>query len=122
MAFRQYPVKEVMSIHDGDTLTVHLDLGLDQCHIINLRLLGVFAAELRTPGGPAAQKFVADWFANHKGALSVYTVKTPRGHEASTLGRWVGDVHEDTSGDSLCVAAMAWLAEHPESAGGTGAP
>lgn len=122
MSFRQYPVLSVTDVHDGDTLTVHLDLGLDECHTISLRLLGVFAAELSKPGGPAAKAFVQGWFVTHPGALSVYTAKTARGHEASTLGRWVGDVHHDLSGDSLCVAVMAWLAEHPESAGGTGAP
>lgn len=120
MAFRQYPVQMVTDVHDGDTLTVHLDMGLDECHTIDVRLLGVFAAELRSPGGPAAKAFVGKWLADHPGALSVYTAKTAHGHEAKTLGRWVGDVHHDLTGDSLCVAVMAWLAEHPESAGGTG--
>lgn len=121
MAFREYHVKQIIDVHDGDTLTVHVDLGLDQCHTINLRLLGVFAAELRTSGGPAARGFVVDWFGSHVGALTVYTAKTAKGHEASTLGRWVGDIHHDVTGESLCLAAMAWLAEHPASAGGTGA-
>lgn len=121
MAYRDYQVKEIVDVHDGDTLTVHLDLGVDECHTIRLRLLGVFATELRTPGGSAARDFVTNWFATHAGALTVYTAKTAKGHEASTLGRWVGDVHHDLSGDSLCLAAMAWLAEHPASAGGTGA-
>lgn len=120
MSFRDYPVQQVTDVHDGDTLSVHLDLGVDECHTIKLRLLGVFAAELGAPGGLDAKRFVVDWFTAHPGACTVYTAKTARGHEASTLGRWVGDVHHDVTGESLCVAAMAWLAEHPASAGGTG--
>lgn len=122
MAFRDYRVREIVDVHDGDTVTVHLDLGLDECHLIRLRLLGVFAAELSKPGGTAARDFVTGWLATHPGGLTVYTAKTAKGHEASTLGRWVGDVHHDPSGDSLCVAAMAWLVDHPESAGGIGVP
>lgn len=125
MSFRNYRVKQIVDTHDGDTITVHLDLGLDECHTIHLRLLGVFAAELHTPGGPAAQQFVKGWLdgsllLGH--SLTCWTYLSARGNEQSTLGRWVGDIHDDVTGESLCAAAMAWLAANPGSAGGIGVP
>lgn len=121
MSFRSYRVLSVTDVHDGDTLTAHIDLGVDECHIIHLRLLGVFAAELATPGGKAAREFVVAWLAARPHPLTVYTSLTARGNERQTLGRWVGDIHDDTTNESLCTAITLWLVDHPESAGGTGA-
>jgi hypothetical protein len=123
MTFRNYRVRQIVDTHDGDTITAHLDLGLDQCHQIHLRLLGVFAAELHTAGGPAAKTFTAGWLADRgTHPLTCWTLLSKGGVEQSTLGRWVGDIHDDTTGESLCAAAMAWLIANPTSAGGTGAP
>jgi hypothetical protein len=126
--FREYKVLEIEDVHDGDTITVHLDQGLDQCHTINLRLLGVFAAELNKPGGKEVRSFVTNWFDKRPSTLAgpwpltCYTAKTKGGKEVKTLGRWVGDIHDDKTGESLCLAIMAWLVENPSSAGGTGKP
>jgi endonuclease YncB( thermonuclease family) len=59
-------------VHDGDTINVDLDQGLDQWHKrLNVRFLGGNAAELRTPGGDAAA-------ANLKAMLPLGTVITLR--------------------------------------------
>jgi endonuclease YncB( thermonuclease family) len=46
---------EVVAVHDGDTFTVDISWGRRRIdHNIPIRLLGVNAAELGTPGGDAA--------------------------------------------------------------------
>jgi endonuclease YncB( thermonuclease family) len=45
----------VVSVHDGDTIKVDLDQGLDEWHHrLNVRFMGCNAAELGTAGGDAA--------------------------------------------------------------------
>lgn len=120
--YRDYKVKQILDLHDGDTIYVHIDLGVDECDEIHLRLMGVFAQELKKPGGAEARQAVVDWFAvRAKHPMKVWTAMTKNNNEIQSLGRWVGDVEDVTTGEHLCVAMMAWLLEHPESAGGTGA-
>lgn len=45
----------VMQVHDGDTLTVDLDLGFSVRTVQHLRLLGCNAIELGQPGGHEAK-------------------------------------------------------------------
>lgn len=46
----------VVSVHDGDTIRVDLDQGLDEWHRrLSVRFMGCNAAELGTPGGDAAR-------------------------------------------------------------------
>jgi endonuclease YncB( thermonuclease family) len=44
----------VSEVHDGDTLTVVVDRGLDDYSELRVRLLGCNARELAQPGGPEA--------------------------------------------------------------------
>lgn len=50
----------VKSVHDGDTVTLDMDLGLD-VHLsdFKVRLAGINAPELPTPEGKAAREFLA---------------------------------------------------------------
>lgn len=50
----------VTDVHDGDTVTVHLDLGVDTWkHDFHVRLHGGNARELNQPGGKEAQQNLA---------------------------------------------------------------
>lgn len=55
--FGPYPAR-VLSIHDGDTLTVQLDLGFNIAFTSNARLYGINAPELSTTAGKAALAYV----------------------------------------------------------------
>lgn len=57
--FGPYPAK-VISEHDGDTITLDIDLGFG-IHIVSglaCRIYGINAPELSTPAGKAALEFV----------------------------------------------------------------
>lgn len=46
---------EIVSVYDGDTVTLHVDAGF-QIHLtLHARLYGIAAAELRAAGGAAAR-------------------------------------------------------------------
>jgi len=48
----------VLRVVDGDTVHAEIDLGLETCRRVKLRLLGVYAPELREPGGPEARDYL----------------------------------------------------------------
>ena len=45
----------LLSVHDGDTITVMLDQGLKEYRKMNIRLFGINAPELSTPAGPPSR-------------------------------------------------------------------
>jgi hypothetical protein len=49
-------VAYVTAVHDGDTLTVRVDLGFDTWRVQNVRLYGINARELSQPGGKEARE------------------------------------------------------------------
>jgi endonuclease YncB( thermonuclease family) len=54
MPSRPFPGK-IVSVHDGDTVTVHIDQGFkDWKHDQKLRIYGISALETEMPGGPEA--------------------------------------------------------------------
>lgn len=65
----------LLSIHDGDTITMRLDLGHRIWHDVTVRLAGLDAPELRTPEGDAAKIWVTTWFATYHGPYIVHTIK-----------------------------------------------
>jgi endonuclease YncB( thermonuclease family) len=48
-------VSYVTAVHDGDTLTVRVDLGFDTWRVQRVRLVGINARELSQPGGKEAR-------------------------------------------------------------------
>lgn len=58
MAPRTYPAT-VRAVHDGDSCTVELDLGLGVTYRAVLRVFGMNARELAMPGGPEARDHLA---------------------------------------------------------------
>lgn len=86
---------QVVSVYDGDTLTMVLDQGFGDSKEIRVRLLGVFAPELRQPGGQETRQFVVDWLAQRSSGVKwpwlVVTSRTAD-HETMTFSRYVATV------------------------------
>lgn len=112
---------QVLDVHDGDTLTALTDVGGGITWTINVRLLGVFAPELKEPGGPETRQFVLDWIAKQPGKwpVVVTTARTKTDKDALTFDRYLGTVTSLDGTDSLNLAVMAFVAEHGYG-GGTG--
>ena len=53
---------QLISVHDGDTIKCTLDQGFGDSKVINVRLLNVFAPELKEAGGADVRDFVKSWF------------------------------------------------------------
>jgi hypothetical protein len=134
-AFRFMFRARPLEVHDGDTVRLSLDRGLDGTETPEwIRLggpgkgspLNVYAPELHEPGGIECRDFAQMWLdltargSSGRWPLLVETWKT-RGDESKvTLGRYLGDVI-DLDGNSLNLAVAAFVAEHGHG-GGTGAP
>ena len=107
---------QVTDVHDGDTLTVLLDLGFSTHRVETaLRLLGVYAPQLSQPGGPETKAFVESWVSSRfarSGSQWPFVCTTARiksdAHEVTTLGRYVGTVTSGT--ESLNDAINAFIA------------
>ena len=102
-----------LEAHDGDTVTVLLDRGMDDQSARAIRLRDVFAPELAQPGGPETRRFVIDWVGSHGDGTDwpflLETFRTPRSDvDVRTLSRYVG-VLSLASGESLNVAVQAFV-------------
>lgn len=112
----------VTRVVDGDTLDVHLDLGLRITSTQRLRLGGVDTAETygvrrgsaEYARGGRHRQFVETWVEEHAGDCDwPVTVRTDR--EAGKYGRWIGDV-QSADGEWLTdalVAAYPEVADEP---------
>src|ERR1700712_4225515 len=80
----------VVDIHDGDTLHLEVDLGLDIDTKLTVRLYGLNAPELSTPEGKAALVWVQQWFTANAptGKCVLHTIKDHR----EKYGRYLGVV------------------------------
>lgn len=86
-----YKVEEVLSVHDGDTFTCRLDLGLDVKRVVIIRLARINAPELATPDGPEWQTHLESWLRVHgarSGRVRATTLRMDNWH------RWVSEVYE----------------------------
>lgn len=92
---------EVLSIHDGDTLTLRISLGFHLYHDVTVRLAGLDAPELRTPEGDAAKLWVAAWFAAHHGPYIVVTMKDRTDKYGRLLATVVSDDGRSLTADLL---------------------
>ena len=64
-----------VTVIDGDTLDVTLDLGFRIEHRIRLRLKGINCPEMRTPEGKAAKQFTTEWIDARLPMVTVNTFK-----------------------------------------------
>lgn len=116
----------VLTVHDGDTVTVMVDRGFDDTTTLRIRLVDVFAPELGQTGGRECRDYVLGWLADCSDRspwpFLLETFRTPRSDvEVVTLGRYVGRVGVMGS------ASMRWLNDDVQAfvdrngyAGGTG--
>lgn len=115
----------IVDVHDGDTVTAVLDQGFGDTKEIKVRLLGVYAPELRQNGGIETRAFVARWLDETAvaGADFPYIITTARtvrsDIEQSTLGRYVATVTNHDGTRSLNAEVMEFVAAR-RYAGGTG--
>lgn len=108
---------QVTDVHDGDTLTVLLDLGFSTHRVETaLRLVGVYAPELSQTGGPETRDFVKAWVASLSTSEWPFVVTTSRiksdAHEVMTLGRYVGTVTDASGSRVLNAEVNAFVAAH----------
>lgn len=84
---------------DGDTVRLIVDLGFYAHHRVDLRLLDVYAPELRDPGGPEATVFVERWLASVPNVsrawplhVTTQTTLVTEPSERMTFTRYVGTI------------------------------
>ena len=106
----------VTSVHDGDTITATLDQGFgDLKEDMHVRLLGVYAPELKQPGGPETRQFVVDWLARYamvplRFPFVVTTARGPRSdQEITTFERYVAVVESLDRSHNLNMDVQAFI-------------
>lgn len=77
----------VVSVYDGDSVTVDIDLGMYVSVRATLRLRGIDAPEMGTPEGLAARDWLRLLLLNSTEQL---VVQTSRGDK---YGRWLGELY-----------------------------
>lgn len=91
----RYHVLEVLSVHDGDTCTLLLDLGFDIHRIVTVRLQGLDAPEVRgqsREAGLRVKALVHGWLAGRQ--LELLSASLDK------YGRVLGDLYDKD--ESLC--------------------
>ena len=85
--FEYWYQAEVLSIHDGDTMTLRIDMGR-RIHIVDsIRLYRINAPELSQPGGKEARDFLRESVPIGS-YVRIQTFKNVN----DKYGRWLGDV------------------------------
>lgn len=96
----------VEKVHDGDTVTVAVDLGLEISHRITLRVKGINAPELPTPAGKISQGFLAGLILGKTVLLRTVKDRTEKyGRYLADLavlngdacGEWIGKLMVDSN-------------------------
>jgi hypothetical protein len=113
----------VLTVLDGDTLRLHVDLGFYARHQVDLRLSGVQAPEMNQLGGTETKQFVENWCATLsplKWPISISTSVTSSIEplEKLTFTRYIGFLYKIDTRESLNASINLFLASHPEWGGG----
>ncbi|SRR6266540_1880198 len=115
----------VLSVVDGDTLRTLWDQGRHTYGQEDVRLLDVWAPELREPGGPETKEFVSSWCAEAARANFPLTLRWPilihteinslvEPEEKRTFTRYVADVWFIDKSRHLNADVRTFLLSHPE--------
>lgn len=89
----KYNIKNLVSITDGDTCVVSIDLGFCVFYKATVRINGIDTPEKNTPEGKIVKKKVESWFASDP---EIHLEST----ELDKYGRVLGDVI-NSKGESL---------------------
>lgn len=91
---------EVVSVYDGDTITVNIDLGFHQWSMgVRLRLLGIDAPEMRRPTideGRVSRDYLRALFAAADNRIIIQTERV------GFYKRWLADVWVDDGSGGWC--------------------
>lgn len=83
----------VLDVHDGDTITVDVDLGFRIHHQMELRFLGINAPELKTPEGVAARDYLLTKV-KPGDTVRIVTVATPsKDDKREKYGRYLATIY-----------------------------
>jgi micrococcal nuclease len=86
MTTYMYNLMSAPIVHDGDTVTVTVDLGFELYHVLHIRMAGINSPELPTDAGKAARIALLTFVASHSPmGWMARTYKS--GHEK--YGRWL---------------------------------
>lgn len=92
----------IVSVYDGDTITVDIDLGFGvELKKQKIRLFGIDAPEVRGEERPEGLK-TRDWLREKLLEGTVVLLKTHRDRKGK-YGRWLAEVSIDEEGDSVCL-------------------
>lgn len=101
----------VDSVHDGDTVSVVLDVGFDHYPCVYIRLNDVRAPELSDPGGEETRDFLDDLLP-YGTCVIVKTDKGPRmGRQKMSFVRYVGTLR-DEDGVDIGTEVSGFVKEH----------
>ena len=95
----------VESVGDGDTITVLFALGADVFRRARLRLVLIDTPERGDAGAVEARRYTVAWLAAHP-VLIVALQLTATGRYVETFGRYLADVYDPGTGDSLSGALL----------------
>lgn len=90
----EYRVKDILSVYDGDTVTLRVDLGFGIDYTIKVRLLGIDTPEIRgedRPEGIVARDWLRNRLTTAVDAGYTITVKTVK-DRTGKYGRYLGDL------------------------------
>lgn len=94
----------VTDVHDGDTITVNVDLGFSVDTRQHIRFLGINAPELSTPEGKAARDYLVSILPVGSQVV-IQTAKLPHGAQATSFDRYVAAVW-GPDGKDICAAMV----------------
>lgn len=98
------------SVHDGDTLTVIVDLGFDVRVRATVRVAGINAPELATPEGKRAQQWALGWLTDagpDEWPLAIASQKAATAIGTEKYGRWLAQVWRQSDNQELGAALIA---------------
>jgi micrococcal nuclease len=85
---------EIDRVVDGDTLHLHVDLGLDIYTQATIRLAGINTPEMNTQAGKAARNAAIHWIDDRTAPPSEFTVRTVK-DKKEKYGRYLGVLLRD---------------------------
>lgn len=87
----KYTVIDPPLVHDGDTVTVVIDLGFSLFHTLHIRMAGINSPELSTPEGIVARDALIA-FVNSYGLSNGWTAQTYKTGQEK-YGRWLATLY-----------------------------
>ena len=78
---------------DADTADLTIDLGFHLTLTQRVRLAGIDAPEMSTPGGRLAKQWATNWLLDHSDGDWPLTITTRKGPTHDRYGRFIADIH-----------------------------